>query len=355
MDLPSALYSERLGIELKATLPYGELSVTLRNALWNVILARLFGKISSNSLGEIRAEYHVFLNLQKNFFKLPSDELEKHLPSRRDWYKDVFFTMEWNLVYDFFEFVAQRMIPIDAMEWERETNLAMELAGGPCRLASGFWIPWAQNPLSPRLEFPFGTQAKEFFETQNQLEAWQGLKSALSQLSALRKNESYWRRLTHSNSGDPISNSEETAPLPFGDISLELYEKSKSCVLQLMSCWGDKVKLKKGLPSVDVRNLGLPAWLGVLAEELLDGFWDLTEELSKQGWKLPKRSLLKEQTKEPMSPKPEPHEALLALELTLLFLRGMADALLAGGVLEFVRMDSKKAASMASNIWGEST
>lgn len=108
----------------------------LKNSLWNVILARLFGQIAANQYGEIRQDYHIFINLHRNFFKLPMDELEKHLSSRREWYKDCFLSMEWPQVCDFFEFVANRMIPFDAQEWERQTNLVFESENVPYRLIS---------------------------------------------------------------------------------------------------------------------------------------------------------------------------------------------------------------------------
>lgn len=126
--------------------PSGELQIAsmdgaLRTALWNVVLSRLFGKLGANMYGEITQEYHVFINLWRNFFKQPMDQFDKHLASRREWFKDVFDTMEWYVVYDFFEFCAQKMIPFDAQDFARETNAALESERAGYRLAGNHVVP----------------------------------------------------------------------------------------------------------------------------------------------------------------------------------------------------------------------
>jgi AbiJ N-terminal domain 4 len=123
----------------------GGMDEDLRTLIWNVVLARLFGKIGANQYGEISQEYHIFLNLQRNFFKLPMDEIEKHLASRREWYKDLFATMEWWRVYDFVEFVARRMIPYDAAEWERDINAALVSERAGYRLVGGSIVPFTDE------------------------------------------------------------------------------------------------------------------------------------------------------------------------------------------------------------------
>ena len=145
---------------------------TLRTCLWNIVLSKLFGKVGANQYGEISQEYHIFVNLQRNFFKLPMDEFEKHLASRRDWYKDVFFTWEWWRVFDFFEFVARKMIPYDAQEWERDTNAALEAEGSMYRLVGGSVVPLGET-----------VAARSVAEALNVLEA-HGLDEALAELKA---------------------------------------------------------------------------------------------------------------------------------------------------------------------------
>lgn len=139
------IFSVRYGFAPDPVAQAGTMDEKLRNSLWNVLLSRLFGKVGANQYGEINQDYHIFINLQRNFFKLPMDELEKHLGSRREWYKDIFFTMEWWQVYDLFEFVARRMIPFDAQEWERDTNLVFEAERSPYRLFSGSIVPCAED------------------------------------------------------------------------------------------------------------------------------------------------------------------------------------------------------------------
>lgn len=136
-----SLFSVRNGLQTDTELQICGMNTNLRNALWNVLLARLFGKLSCNSDGDITQEYHVFVSLQKQFFRLPMDELERHLASRREWYKDLFFTMEWWQIYDLFEFVARRMIPYDLQELERDLNETLARENAAYRLVAGALVP----------------------------------------------------------------------------------------------------------------------------------------------------------------------------------------------------------------------
>lgn len=177
-------FSERNGLAPEHPLPQEGISDTLRICLWNVVLARLFGKLGANQYGEISQDYHIFINLQRNFFKLPMDEFEKHLSSRREWYKDVFFTLDWWRVFDFFEFVARKMIPYDAQEWERDTNAALTSEGSAYRLVGGSVIPvgepLAANALSETLNV---------LEAQSLSEALSALKDALALFSKARETK----------------------------------------------------------------------------------------------------------------------------------------------------------------------
>jgi hypothetical protein len=141
-------FSERHGLTQRPALRPESMDEPLRTGLWNVLLARLFGKIAVNQYGEITSEYHVFINLQRNFFKLPMDEFEKHLASRREWYKDAFATMEWWRVYDFVEFVARRMIPYDSEEWVRDVNAVLEAENAAWRLAGESVVPVSSGEAS---------------------------------------------------------------------------------------------------------------------------------------------------------------------------------------------------------------
>jgi hypothetical protein len=134
-------FSQRSGFSQAPEVQVQSMSSELRNGLWNVWLSRVFGKLGCNSNGDITQEYHIFIALQKHFFKLPMDELDRQLASRREWYKDSFVTAEWWQIYDLFEFVAKRMIPYDLQEFERDTNevLARENAG--YRLVGGSLVP----------------------------------------------------------------------------------------------------------------------------------------------------------------------------------------------------------------------
>jgi hypothetical protein len=142
------LFSRRHGLQKEPELQIQSMNTNLRTALWNVLLARVFGKLACNYDGDITQEYHVFIALQKHFFRLPMDELERQLASRREWYKDVFSTMEWWQVYDFFEFIARRMIPYDLQEFERDTNDALARENAGYLLVGGSVVPIADDVAS---------------------------------------------------------------------------------------------------------------------------------------------------------------------------------------------------------------
>ena len=163
----------------------------LRTALWNIVLARLFGKVGANQYGEISQEYHLFINLQRNFFALPMDELEKHLGSRREWYKDVFMTMEWWRVYDFVEFVARRMIPYDATEWERDVNEAFAAQRAGNTLAGGSVVPFEGDGAVAALG-----EALSLLEAHEVSPAHRYVKSALAAL-ALRPEADAAQAIAH--------------------------------------------------------------------------------------------------------------------------------------------------------------
>lgn len=139
--LDTSRFSERHGLSPQPELQMQGMNGALRNSLWNVVLARLFGKLACNFDGNITQEYHLFIALQKQFFRLPMDELDRHLASRREWYKDLFMTMEWWQVFDMFEFVWRRMIPFDAQEWERDANEALTRENSGYRLVGGSMVP----------------------------------------------------------------------------------------------------------------------------------------------------------------------------------------------------------------------
>lgn len=87
--------------------------------------------------GQISTEYYVFISLWKSFFKLPMDEYERNLATRRDWFRDFVETAEWYRLYDFVEFVAQKMTSDDAAIYTQEINEVLESENSGYRLTGG--------------------------------------------------------------------------------------------------------------------------------------------------------------------------------------------------------------------------
>jgi hypothetical protein len=118
-----------------------------RTCIWNLLLSKLFGKLSSNTSGMVSQEYYVFVALQKLYFKLPMDQLEKNILERKDWYKDTLLTMSPAELLLFLEFISKRMVPTERMDYEKELNALFNLLEINLRVLNGICV-FFQNSMS---------------------------------------------------------------------------------------------------------------------------------------------------------------------------------------------------------------
>ena len=92
-------FSERLGlVETTPMLQTDSMNDALRNSIWNLIHS-LFQNQYWTPLAHFVAEY---------FLKVPVDDLSENNNICRERLKEYFFSLPWNGVYDFIEFVADK-------------------------------------------------------------------------------------------------------------------------------------------------------------------------------------------------------------------------------------------------------
>ena len=137
---------------------------TFRNCIWNCVLSKVFGKLSSNLSGTVSQEYYVFPALQRHFFKLPMDEIEKNLVERREWFKDEVMTLEPKRLLQFLEFVAKKMIPVERSDFEKELNTIFASEQVGFRLFDGHWISFDSEDRVPLFENGISSFQREGFE-----------------------------------------------------------------------------------------------------------------------------------------------------------------------------------------------
>lgn len=148
-------FSERNGLVPRALLRE-DMDDGLRNQLWNVILSKLFGKLTVDRSGVVTSEYHVFIQLWKSHFKYSMDDFERRLKDRKEWLWDEFRFMEWNQVFDLFEFIAVKMIPFDYEEFARETNQVLEESNSAYRFVERVLVPVHADPAVMALQDGLG-------------------------------------------------------------------------------------------------------------------------------------------------------------------------------------------------------
>jgi hypothetical protein len=115
-------------------------SANFRMAIWNLVLQRLFGKLSSNPQGRITQDYHVFMALQKSFFLLPMDEIERNLDERKEFFRDFVFAQNAEDLQRFCVFCLKKMTPGDAEEFSSDLNLILESHELPTRVKGSLFV-----------------------------------------------------------------------------------------------------------------------------------------------------------------------------------------------------------------------
>lgn len=128
----SISFSQRKGLRpFKKKMQIESMDADLKNSLWNTILD-YYLKNQVKSLAEPHGNYLVFFSkVWSDFFKSPTDEILTQMLWRAiPILKTQFLSFKWNEVYDFIEFLASNINPIEngqtADDFVNACNLILE-------------------------------------------------------------------------------------------------------------------------------------------------------------------------------------------------------------------------------------
>lgn len=121
-------FSQRIGRRpIKNIIQKDSMDEDLRNGLWNAfqvvvldVLDRQYNWISGSPHGPL------FRMLWLNFFKYPLDSLDDYWETTRGRIREWYFEAEWDLVYDFIEFIAQNLLDSDKESFVEICNSVLE-------------------------------------------------------------------------------------------------------------------------------------------------------------------------------------------------------------------------------------
>lgn len=101
-------FSQRYGItKVKDIVQKKTMDEDLRNSLWNCLISVYWTDMEKHtSINENDRLKYIFNVIWKDFFKLPLDTIDKKWSVLYEKVRTLFFSMEWNIVYDFIEFIA---------------------------------------------------------------------------------------------------------------------------------------------------------------------------------------------------------------------------------------------------------
>lgn len=105
-------FSIRKGIKpIKVEVQIDNVSMELRNALWNAVTSVFFARVQTDSFGGYRNRNSAMARfmdlLWHEFFKSTIDSVPSSWMEAKRIVKDFFYKADWNEVYDFIEFVAK--------------------------------------------------------------------------------------------------------------------------------------------------------------------------------------------------------------------------------------------------------
>lgn len=105
----SKLFSERNGLSNpRSAIQIREMDDSLRNGLWNALQLAIwdedpYSHVAGSNLRPL------FLQLWHNYFKAPIDTIPEHTSQVIARLRHYFFASDWNVVYDFIEFIANNV------------------------------------------------------------------------------------------------------------------------------------------------------------------------------------------------------------------------------------------------------
>lgn len=100
-------FSQREGIEpLKKKPQIKSMDIDLRNGLWNIV-SRHYFPVYYSDLDKHYELHDLFVRIYEDFFKEASDEIPDKVYEARKIIRDTFYSIEYNKVYDFVEFLGK--------------------------------------------------------------------------------------------------------------------------------------------------------------------------------------------------------------------------------------------------------
>lgn len=100
-------FSQREGIlPISKEIQLKSMDSELRNSLWNMLSKHYFPNLNEflRDIPEQKSLYHA---IYQDFLKRDLDEIQEYIPYARTDVKEIFFTLAWNRVYDFIEFLIK--------------------------------------------------------------------------------------------------------------------------------------------------------------------------------------------------------------------------------------------------------
>lgn len=121
-------FSQRIGRRpIKNIIQNDSMDKDLRAGLWNALQVIVLDVLDVHYNWIIGSPYEqLFRSLWSNFFKYPLDNLDNDWDETRRRIRDWYFEAEWDLVYDFIEFIAQNISDPDKELFVENCNSVLE-------------------------------------------------------------------------------------------------------------------------------------------------------------------------------------------------------------------------------------
>ncbi len=122
-------FSDRIGTTTPSNvLQVNEMSIALRNSLWNYLLRTILNNNDASGQKRTRASISIICQY---FFKLPLDELPSGSVKMKIWLRNIFFNnnFKWYDVYNLIEFISDEVATYDNFRKEVNNILEEEMSG----------------------------------------------------------------------------------------------------------------------------------------------------------------------------------------------------------------------------------
>lgn len=130
-------FSKRMGlVPIEVPIQLDDMTIELRNSLWNLLLVSDFADQEKNEFDEI-FETSILKKIEWLFFKKNLSDLPRSAQNYIDILKDWIISAHWFEVYDFLEFVLKLKAPVNT----DTLNQVLEMENSGYRFLNGKFIP----------------------------------------------------------------------------------------------------------------------------------------------------------------------------------------------------------------------